>query len=324
MYLTQFEEIHHTCLLWFASVRALSGEPDQGREPVGRMHKLAVGKHEKERSDEAEMHRQQNSHGRSSPQHHEQQATQAGKEKLGREGDIHSHQALNHWSLIALQLKPEQSGRTDHQAYATESSGNNGNAQECVRRRPMQDMIINGSNRRRNHTEQKPIEHGLVNILDRAAPQPVLVRQVRKAATAGTIRRVALRAVVQEQLAAVSAERDTIFKGETLRAILLNAYGWWTVGQITLYAGIGMVIDQERIEELPLVDRDLTRLIMFTGAAVEGRGTRTNYPGTAFPALAGGSTGSVAFAPVPMLNPGKARSNEISSTFWVASRPQPP
>ena len=47
---------------------------------------------------------------------------------------------------------------------------------------------------------------------------------------------------LEEQLAAVTGQRDTIFKGETLRAILLNAYGWWTVGQITLFAGIGMVL----------------------------------------------------------------------------------
>lgn len=69
-----------------------------------------------------------------------------------------------------------------------------------------------------------------------------------------------------------------------------------TVQVETQTTGIGQVIDQQRIEELPLIDRDLTRLIMFIGAAVEGRGTRTNYPGTAFPALAGGNTGSVAFA----------------------------
>jgi hypothetical protein len=49
-------------------------------------------------------------------------------------------------------------------------------------------------------------------------------------------------AELQEELTAVSAERDTIFKGETLRAILLNAYGWWTVGQITFWAGIGALI----------------------------------------------------------------------------------
>jgi len=30
----------------------------------------------------------------------------------------------------------------------------------------------------------------------------------------------------------------TVFKGETLRAILLNAYGWWKVSQITFIASI--------------------------------------------------------------------------------------
>ena len=39
--------------------------------------------------------------------------------------------------------------------------------------------------------------------------------------------------------AELEGQADTLFKGETLRAILLNAYGWWTVGQITLWAGIG-------------------------------------------------------------------------------------
>ena len=34
---------------------------------------------------------------------------------------------------------------------------------------------------------------------------------------------------------------DTLFKGETLRAILLNAYGWWTVATIAVWAGWGMV-----------------------------------------------------------------------------------
>lgn len=34
---------------------------------------------------------------------------------------------------------------------------------------------------------------------------------------------------------------QTLFRGETLRAILLNAYGWWVVGSITLYVGYGAV-----------------------------------------------------------------------------------
>jgi hypothetical protein len=47
---------------------------------------------------------------------------------------------------------------------------------------------------------------------------------------------------MEAELVGLQGQRDTVFKGETLRAILLNAYGWWMVGQITFFAGIGMVI----------------------------------------------------------------------------------
>jgi hypothetical protein len=42
--------------------------------------------------------------------------------------------------------------------------------------------------------------------------------------------------------AELQGKADTLFKGETLRSILLNAYGWWTVATIALWAGVGMVI----------------------------------------------------------------------------------
>ena len=44
------------------------------------------------------------------------------------------------------------------------------------------------------------------------------------------------------KVAELSGKVDTLFKGETLRGMLLNAYGWWTVGQITMWAGIGAVL----------------------------------------------------------------------------------
>ena len=40
----------------------------------------------------------------------------------------------------------------------------------------------------------------------------------------------------------LQGKADTLFKGETLRSILLNAYGWWTVATIALWAGVAMVI----------------------------------------------------------------------------------
>jgi len=38
--------------------------------------------------------------------------------------------------------------------------------------------------------------------------------------------------------AKLKAQVDTVFKGTTLRGLLLNAYAFWQIGQIALYAAI--------------------------------------------------------------------------------------
>src|SRR5215469_15230151 len=40
--------------------------------------------------------------------------------------------------------------------------------------------------------------------------------------------------MAQPNNAALAAHVQTVFKGETLRGLLLNAYGWWQMGQIML------------------------------------------------------------------------------------------
>jgi hypothetical protein len=40
----------------------------------------------------------------------------------------------------------------------------------------------------------------------------------------------------------LAAAVQTLFRGETLRGLLLNAYGWWTVGQYAFYAAIGLLV----------------------------------------------------------------------------------
>jgi len=40
----------------------------------------------------------------------------------------------------------------------------------------------------------------------------------------------------------MAAQVNTLFKGETLRGLLLNAYGWWTIGTYALYAAIGLAV----------------------------------------------------------------------------------
>jgi hypothetical protein len=40
----------------------------------------------------------------------------------------------------------------------------------------------------------------------------------------------------------LKAQADTLFKGETLRGLLLNAYAFWQIGQIALWAAIAVFI----------------------------------------------------------------------------------
>jgi hypothetical protein len=47
---------------------------------------------------------------------------------------------------------------------------------------------------------------------------------------------------LQADVATLSGQRDTLFKGETLRTMLLNAYGWWTIGVYTTFAGFGLML----------------------------------------------------------------------------------
>ena len=49
-------------------------------------------------------------------------------------------------------------------------------------------------------------------------------------------------ATLQANVATLTAQRATLFQGETLRSMLLNAYGWWTVGTYTTYAGFALVV----------------------------------------------------------------------------------
>lgn len=43
-------------------------------------------------------------------------------------------------------------------------------------------------------------------------------------------------------MAGLEGKVQTLFRGETLRALLLTPCGRWTVGQIAFFAGIGIVI----------------------------------------------------------------------------------
>jgi len=40
----------------------------------------------------------------------------------------------------------------------------------------------------------------------------------------------------------LAGQVQTLFRGETLRGLLLNSYGWWQIGQYAFYAAIGLAV----------------------------------------------------------------------------------
>jgi hypothetical protein len=53
-----------------------------------------------------------------------------------------------------------------------------------------------------------------------------------------TYSQLSTEAMAQPNNAKLAAEVNTVFKGEALRSMLLNAFGWWKVSQITFIASI--------------------------------------------------------------------------------------
>lgn len=49
-------------------------------------------------------------------------------------------------------------------------------------------------------------------------------------------------AAQQQLVTTLSGQKTTLFQGETLRSNLLNAYGWYTVGTYTIYAGFALIL----------------------------------------------------------------------------------
>src|SRR5215469_2866540 len=53
-----------------------------------------------------------------------------------------------------------------------------------------------------------------------------------------TYAQLSAKAMASPDNAKLAGQVATVFKGETLRAILLNAFGWWKVAQITFIASL--------------------------------------------------------------------------------------
>jgi hypothetical protein len=47
---------------------------------------------------------------------------------------------------------------------------------------------------------------------------------------------------LQTQAATLAGQKTTLFQGEMLRGTLLNSWGWWMVGNYTIYAALGLMV----------------------------------------------------------------------------------
>ena len=66
-------------------------------------------------------------------------------------------------------------------------------------------------------------------------------RHLKNVADGLTYSQMSAKAMANPTDTKMAAQVATLFKGETLRGLLLNAYGWWTIGTYALYAAIAMV-----------------------------------------------------------------------------------
>ena len=81
-------------------------------------------------------------------------------------------------------------------------------------------------------------------------------------------------ALAQPGNAKLAAEVNTVFKGETLRSMLLNAYGWWKVSQITyiislVMFGLGTVSFLTGLTGFARIQRERPGATVFGPPAIE-------------------------------------------------------
>ena len=69
-----------------------------------------------------------------------------------------------------------------------------------------------------------------------------IAEHLSKVAGGQTYAQVSARAQANPTDTTLAGQVQTLFRGEMLRATLLNAYGWWTVGSYAFWAGIGLAV----------------------------------------------------------------------------------
>jgi hypothetical protein len=76
----------------------------------------------------------------------------------------------------------------------------------------------------------------------RAYANGFIGRHLEKVAGGRTYSQVSALAMANPKDATLAGEKTTLFQGETLRGLLLNAWGWAQVGAYAFWAGVGLAV----------------------------------------------------------------------------------
>jgi hypothetical protein len=116
----------------------------------------------------------------------------------------------------------------------------------------------------------------------RAYANGFIGRHLKTIANGLTYSQVSAKALASPNDPKLAAQVQLLFRGETLRGLLLNAYGWWTVGTYAFWAGLGLLLAGLAVigaflfeaQELPMVKRWLPKVKM----AIRGARARAVTP----------------------------------------------
>ena len=99
-----------------------------------------------------------------------------------------------------------------------------------------------GTARRRRHGHDgRAAQRWMTTVGGGRAPSPPTTSSpctLRKIGGGKTYSQLATASLAQPKNTALAAQVQTVFRGETLRGLLLNAYGFWQMGQIMLIGAI--------------------------------------------------------------------------------------
>jgi len=116
----------------------------------------------------------------------------------------------------------------------------------------------------------------------RAYANGFIGRHLKAIANGLTYAQVSTKALASPNDPKLAAQVQLLFRGETLRGLLLNAYGWWTVGTYAFWAAMGLLLAGVAVigafifeaQELPMVKRWLPKVKL----AIRGAQARAVTP----------------------------------------------